>query len=388
MTVTKTVSLEDQIKQLALDEGAVLVGICSADSIKEKEVSDPNYLLPGAKSVISIAMNFDEEHVRTYLSKKDRMPFVEHQDDVLKGLKALGEKIKIFLEENGFKAINCDINFNYRNRKKNDKNPELIEKYVELIDKKKNNTITDKEKAMVERMSKMLDEVKPNPKEQFQEGTVPKLSHKCVAVAAGLGRVGWSGNVITEKYGALVQFNSIITDAKLEPDTPMEKNPCTNCKLCEKSCQGGYFDEKLSQVINIAGIEETIAKRYSIAYCAPVCGGMIGQNKFKEWSTWSPYRLKEGENLPSDDSIDEFCQKLMLECIREGGVRAKHLLVQMKATRDGLHNKPKGMYIPTCACCQLVCAPTMKDKKESYKLLKDGGCIELGGKWDPEYCLK
>jgi hypothetical protein len=80
--------------------------------------------------------------------------------------------------------------------------------------------------------------------------------------------------------------------------------------------------------------------------------------------------------------------KLMLECIKEGGVRAKHLLVQAKAIRDGLHNKPKGMYVPTCASCQLVCGPTMKDKKESYKLLKNGGCIELGGKWDPEYCLK
>ena len=78
----------------------------------------------------------------------------------------------------------------------------------------------------------------------------------------------------------------------------------------------------------------------------------------------------------------------MLECIKGGGVRAKHLLVQMKAIRDGLHNKPKGMYVPTCACCQLVCGPTMKDKKESYNLLKNGGCIELGGKWDPEYCLK
>ncbi|GAG85874.1 unnamed protein product, partial [marine sediment metagenome] len=49
MTVTDR--LEDQIKQLALEEGAVLVGICSADSIKEKEASDPNYLLQGAQSV-------------------------------------------------------------------------------------------------------------------------------------------------------------------------------------------------------------------------------------------------------------------------------------------------------------------------------------------------
>ena len=36
MTITKSSSLEEKVKKIALDEGAVLVGICSADSIKEK----------------------------------------------------------------------------------------------------------------------------------------------------------------------------------------------------------------------------------------------------------------------------------------------------------------------------------------------------------------
>jgi len=387
MTVTKKISLEDQIKQLALKEGAVLVGICSADSIKEKEASDPNYLLPGAQSVISIGLNLDDEKIRIYLSKKERDPFVEDQDNVHKKLKEIGEKIKLFLEEKGFKAVNCDLNFDYRNREKNDANTKLIETYIDLVDKENNNSITDNEKNILDRMKKMLSVATPkDPKKQFL--MVPELSHKCVAVAAGLGRVGWSGNVVTEKFGARVLFNSIITDAKLTPNKQLEKNPCNTCKLCEKACQAGLFSRDETQNIAIAGVEEIIAKRYSKAYCAAVCGGMIGQNKFKEWSTWSPYRLKKGESFPRDDSIDEYVMKLMLECIKEGGVRAKHLLVQMKAIRDGLHNKPKGKYVPTCACCQLVCGPTMEDKKESYKLLKNGGSIELGGKWNPEYCLK
>ena len=91
MTVTNL--LEDQIKQLALEEGAVLVGICSADSIKEKEASDPTYLLPGAQSVISIAINLNSEKIYSYLSKMSRAPFVYQQDDVYKKLKMIGEKI-------------------------------------------------------------------------------------------------------------------------------------------------------------------------------------------------------------------------------------------------------------------------------------------------------
>ena len=59
-------SIEEQIKKLALDEGADLVGICLADNIKNKEFSDPNFLLPGAKSVISIAIGFDNEIVKNF----------------------------------------------------------------------------------------------------------------------------------------------------------------------------------------------------------------------------------------------------------------------------------------------------------------------------------
>ena len=64
-------SIEEEIKKIALDGGASLVGICSADSINDKDFSDPNYLLPGAQSVVSIAVKMDDEIVRKYLSKED-----------------------------------------------------------------------------------------------------------------------------------------------------------------------------------------------------------------------------------------------------------------------------------------------------------------------------
>jgi len=75
MMETGISSIEDQLKKLALDEGAALVGICSAESIRDKEFSNPNYLLPGAKSVISIAINLNDEVVEKYLSKEDQMAF-------------------------------------------------------------------------------------------------------------------------------------------------------------------------------------------------------------------------------------------------------------------------------------------------------------------------
>jgi hypothetical protein len=155
------------------------------------------------------------------------------------------------------------------------------------------------------------------------------------------------------------------------------------CKLCEKVCQGGFFSRDDGEKIKIAGIEETIGKRYSYSYCAAVCGGFIGQNRFKEWSTWSPYRfnsyaLENVEQLPLDDSIDDFYQELMGRAILEGGRKAANVLKLNRTILIGLHNKPKEDYIPTCGNCQIVCGPTMEIKKESYDLLKNSGCIEGG----------
>ena len=137
--------IEDEIKKIALDAGADLVGICSADSIKDKDFSDPNFLLPGAQSVISIAIGFDDEKVRKFISKEDRMPLSIEEGEITKALKRVGEKIKIFLEEKGFKAYNCDCNFNYRfTRRAGSKTQTVVSSLrtlIDLINKEKDKNI-------------------------------------------------------------------------------------------------------------------------------------------------------------------------------------------------------------------------------------------------------
>jgi epoxyqueuosine reductase QueG len=381
MTITKSSSLEEQVKKIALDEGAVLVGICSADSIKEKNFSDPNYLLPGAQSVISIALKQDEESIKKYLAKEDRDSFCLKSDYISKKSYAIGDKIKRYLEEQGFKAFNCKINFDYRNANINEMTFKALERFVGLINKQKDESthLSKMEQKTFDSMKKMLDAGFKRGKVDF----VPEFSHRCAAEAAGLGRIGWSGNIITEKYGARIMFGSVITTAKLKPDEPLKNNPCVMCKLCERVCQGGFFSKDTQEKIKVANVEEVIGKRSSYSYCAAVCGGFIGQNRFKEWSTWSPYRLKtygieDVDQLPLDDTIDDFYQDIMYRAILEGGRKAENVLKLTRAIIYGLHNKPKEDYIPTCANCQIICGPTMEDKKKSYKLLINSGCIEKG----------
>jgi len=206
---------------------------------------------------------------------------------------------------------------------------------------------------------------------------IPSLSHRCVAVAAGIGRIGWSGNLLTEKYGARVLLNSIITNANLKPDKPLEQNPCTRCKICEKSCQGGLFSKDEELNISIAGVKETIAKRNSYAYCIAICSSMSGQNKFKEWSTWSPFRFDDIEKLPLDDSVDNYVKNMFAKGIEKGGEQAENVLRLIENTFLGRNDKPAEDFRPSCGFCQMVCSGHDLNKtKENYKLIVNSGCIE------------
>ncbi len=204
---------------------------------------------------------------------------------------------------------------------------------------------------------------------------VPNFSHRCAAVVAGLGRVGWSGNIITEEYGARVLFGSIITDAELTPDNHLKNNPCIGCKICEKSCQGGLFQKDNHIMIKVGNLEEKIAKRNSYAYCIAVCSGMVGQNKFKEWSTWSPFRFDDIDQLPLDDSVDQYVSNMYAKAIEKGGKEAENVLRLIENTFLGRNDKPAEDFRPTCGFCQLVCGPTLKDKKESYDSIVNSRCI-------------
>ncbi|MBY8986779.1 MAG: epoxyqueuosine reductase [Candidatus Lokiarchaeota archaeon] len=368
--------IEHEIKKLALVTGADLVGICSANSIKDKEFSDPNYLLPGAQSVISIAVKFDDEKVRKYLSKEEYLPLCHEEGHATKKLKKVAEKIKVFLEDKGFKAFNCDCNYDYRNINKTSKSVvSSMRTLIDLINKErdKNIELTNEEEKSLTLLKKLiLPGIRKTPMR-----LLPSLSHRCVAVASGIGRVGWSGNVITKDFGARILLNSIITDANLTADKPMENNPCDKCKICEKSCQGGLFAKDSEEIISIAGIEEKIAKRNNYAYCIAVCSSMVGQNKFKEWSTWSPFRFDDIERLPLDDSVIDYVKNMFVKGIEKGGEQAENVLRLIENTFLGRNDKPAEDFRPTCGFCQLVCGPTMQNKKESYKSIINSGCIEV-----------
>lgn len=71
-------------------------------------------------------------------------------------------------------------------------------------------------------------------------GKIWVVSHKPVAVAAGLGHMGIHRNVIHPKFGSFVLLGTVLMDAEVtQYDHPIEYNPCLECKLCVSACPVG-----------------------------------------------------------------------------------------------------------------------------------------------------
>ena len=66
------------------------------------------------------------------------------------------------------------------------------------------------------------------------------ISHKPVAVAAGLGQMGIHRNVIHPKFGNFILLATILVDREVsEYSHPVSYNPCLECKLCVAACPTG-----------------------------------------------------------------------------------------------------------------------------------------------------
>jgi NAD-dependent dihydropyrimidine dehydrogenase PreA subunit len=71
-------------------------------------------------------------------------------------------------------------------------------------------------------------------------GKIWVVSHKPVAVAAGLGRMGIHRNVIHPRFGNFILLGTVVTDAAVDRcSRPLDYNPCLECKLCVAACPTG-----------------------------------------------------------------------------------------------------------------------------------------------------
>jgi epoxyqueuosine reductase len=100
------------------------------------------------------------------------------------------------------------------------------------------------------------------------------LSLKHAAVKAGLGVIGWNSLLITPQYGPRVRLTGIVTDARIEPDTGMSKDPCPECGSCVANCPAGALEKPVlgePYRINRFACNQFLSTRPTCSICLKVC---------------------------------------------------------------------------------------------------------------------
>jgi NAD-dependent dihydropyrimidine dehydrogenase PreA subunit len=75
------------------------------------------------------------------------------------------------------------------------------------------------------------------------------VSHKPVAQAAGLGKMGLHRSVIHPRFGSFILLGTVLIDREMDSySKPLDYNPCVDCRLCVAACPvgaisaDGHFD--------------------------------------------------------------------------------------------------------------------------------------------------
>ncbi len=363
--------MKEKIKRVALDEGAAAAGVASFERLGGLPSMVPHYLLPGTRSIISLALPLDGTVIRRYLGKENHEGLQHHETEIYRKLHTVGLKIASFLESEGYKALVPEPNLDYRwkNTKAAQQIPDPVKQRVMDWSVSRSGRLVTALKRIIANRTYYRSVAAVDWK------LTPSFSHRYGAVAAGLGSFGWSGNVMHPDHGARVLYHTVLTDAPMESDPMIEDTPCDGCRTCVKVCQAGYMSPKEKDTVTIGNKTFTHTRKGHNLRCILVCGGFVGQHKYKGWSTWSPGRM----TLPdTDHDIVQFWNNFALRNLPQHNYFSKTLSDINYHNQYGFIRKPGERFRTTCGNCQFVCWKDRKDRKENYNILVNSGEVVEG----------
>ncbi len=126
-----------------------------------------------------------------------------------------------------------------------------------------------------------------------------KYSHKMAATRAGIGWIGKTDLLVSEKFGPRIRMASVLTNYKFEkPGTPITESRCGDCMVCVEMCPARAANGKLwntgvdrDEFFNAVKCKEMCRKRSFEAIqkeislcgvCVSVCPRGKGKNSLKK----------------------------------------------------------------------------------------------------------
>jgi len=202
--------LTAEITELALKEGAVMVGVAGVDRFEgAPRGHHPAELVREARTVVSFGIPLLEQ-VSDWneLFQDSELLKPENRPDMLQNylynevnynfindrLNQIGHRLAVILQSKGFRSLMFPATFG----------------------------------SGYDRFQEMMPDL------------VGLFSQRHAAVRAGLGEFGLNNVVVTPEYGPRVRFNAVITQAPLEPTPLLREKACLGlkCGACVDQCGG------------------------------------------------------------------------------------------------------------------------------------------------------
>ncbi len=222
------------IKKVALEAGADACGIAPISRLNgAPDDMNVKFLFPEAKSVIGFVFRIPRGVQRGI---EEGTQFYQYPSMAYGGINEIFAPAVLYqvgklIEDEGHEA------FVYRNTGARGS--------VSDMDGSEGNTLSPEEQIEVNEYAKTSAAHHRNV--QFTRPTrddnvAPDLQFqfRLVAVACGLGEIGWSKMLLTPEFGPLQRVAFIFTDAELEYDEMYSGEPlCRKCGACVRECPGG-----------------------------------------------------------------------------------------------------------------------------------------------------
>ena len=217
--------------------------------------ADPRELLPGARSVVAVALNYYTPH--------------EHDPDPAAG------KVSRYAWGDDYHDV-------------------LGEKLGALL--------------------AWIREVAPGAEGRVCVDAQPAMD-KAWAVRAGLGWVGKHSNLITRELGSWVFLGELVLDVELEPDAPFAEDHCGTCTLCLEACPTRAITEPYvvdsRRCISYATIElrapelpaEVSENLEGWLYGCDICQDVCPWNRFEQPTAEARFEPRPGAVNPSLSDI-------------------------------------------------------------------------------------
>jgi epoxyqueuosine reductase len=294
-------SLSEKVKQFALEAGFHKVGIVRAEELQpeggklaewltrgyhgemawmerdSKKRSDPQLLLPEAKSLVVVALNYYTPH--------------EHADAAEIG------KISRYAWGDDYHDI-------------------VREKLGHLLEK--------------------IKELLPAANGKICVDTAPVMD-KAWAVRAGIGWLGKHTNVISTDYGSWIFIGEILLDIELEYDEEIVPDRCGTCTACIDACPTGAIIEPYlvdsRKCISYATIElrsdelppEIAKDQEGWLYGCDICQDVCPWNRFEKPTDEARFEPRSGETSIAADEILSLSHEEYVERFRRSAIKRAKL---------------------------------------------------------------